>query len=343
MINLFNAEWFKRHQLMLLLAVNNPIPNYRESIREKLGLTKYPSNLVIKEVYPYGCKLRLDKYYDAYSLHSKSPIAKKLMKEYYELWRLIHNFDMKFANRFVPALNMGFDTFYELHSDANPETTTVDGYMQSGTGSAVYTFLQMLNNDTSQGVGDTQTYSFAGLSANSSYVAPDKYWNYLMRSIHLFDLSSVIGAIQTATLTITPYEVGSYTSFNQTYGITEAATVSNTAISSTDTTNHSNRDLRTRFASDKGHGAFANNTPATYTLNSTGLAYLTGKIGSIAKLGIKASGDIDQVRPTWQSAAWDRIKFYTADNGSMIPELYLLMPSDNNGRNGGGSQINVHY
>lgn len=131
-IQVFSPEWFKVHQKRLLWLLNNESSYIKDYFRYTLGISRDYEQAIITE-------LRRDSF-DLYngSLHrvgvfySGAPFAEALYHSYLPIWKAVHAFDMKFANKFLPELNLGFDnldTFTQAGSGGS--NTTCDGAISS--------------------------------------------------------------------------------------------------------------------------------------------------------------------------------------------------------------------
>src|SRR3990167_4178796 len=120
---MFNKEFFNGHQNVLLWLLNTPIIrvwsrwvlriNGKESSVGKNRIIKILPNSITwrnKKENEYTTEFRLNDYF-----------ARKLI-----LPRLFHIWDINFANRFFPSLNLGFDDFNSAAGEGqitNTDTT----------------------------------------------------------------------------------------------------------------------------------------------------------------------------------------------------------------------------
>ena len=105
-----DKDYFRRYQGSMLFLLNNPIGKIREKTREFFNISQ---NGKIVKLTPNALHIQLDKEYYRATCYSGNVYEWAMKRNFEGLQRLLHgfhNFDMKFANRFVPALNLGFDT-----------------------------------------------------------------------------------------------------------------------------------------------------------------------------------------------------------------------------------------
>lgn len=119
---IFDADFFKEHQKTLLGLLNSPIGG---SIRRGLWIpdTQYPIAKLTHD--SYHVRLPGNKFRAV--IHSNKQHTEAIHRNYRPLWERIHAWDMRFANRFMPALNMGFDSY----SSQPDDTTGIDTFLES--------------------------------------------------------------------------------------------------------------------------------------------------------------------------------------------------------------------
>lgn len=188
-----------------------------------------------------------------------------------------------------------------FNPDANPETTSVDGFCYSDNEST----WNAAHDDTDANASDTGTH----FDCNSDYVSGVPYYR-ISRSFILFDTSALDdnSGVSATTLYVTSY------GGTRTVGVVQCSPASNTSLSGTDYDQcgsvNSPTEGCTRFSAD-GSGQ---HSP---TLNATGRSWVS-KTG-VTKLGLRTSLDMDDTAATDDVSANPR--FYSAENGSNIPQL----------------------
>lgn len=326
-MELFGKQWFKKYQPHLLAAVNFPVPAIRQRVRESIGMQMIDDKIKIKEIGIDHFIGTLDQEHSIFVGHSSNPISKKVKREYFALWDFFHRFDMQFANRLFPRLNLGFDKFY---SDASPEVTSMDG--QAGTNTD-----QKWSNAHAHSINDDDSHTSVALSVRIAqhYSGFPNMWSWWYRSFSLFDLSSItpadiLSAKFVATVRSNP--IDNHPSENHTLVITQAETLSNTVSDQYDYDRCAN--FSTYFSDDVAYlNTVLANDVVEYNFNADGLTYLQGLSGdnNIAKIGIKLGIDADNTEPaTWGTNQEEGIYLQSVDNGTDIPYLEVILTNVNN-------------
>ena len=318
---LFDKNWFKKWQGVLLWLLNEPIVriwfrwvlrlNGKASSVGKEKIIRIEPNSIswgIKKVSKNTIQLTTE-----FRPHNK--YSKRLFYAFYPLWYLFHLWDTLIANNLKPAWDLGFNSL-TVYPDANVESTSVDGevYQHYGSDSTTdwATLIAAAGNlnadfgaDHDSGNPDFGFY-FQGATAT------DKWWG-LLRNPILFDTSS-LGA--SASISAAVLSVRGDTK-NDSLGVTPTADIytcnpaSNTALADGDY----NRTLWGSTSQTGSPITYANYSTTGYndfTFNATGIGNIS-KTG-ISKFGIRnANYDVAAVVPTWSASNNSNISHYSAD------------------------------
>lgn len=103
----FNRNWFVRHQLTMLVLLNLPIIG--QLLRRAMWIPELW--LPITHITPDAVHVWIGAGKRRAILYSSSQYAEGLHRSFGWLWALVHAWDMRVANRWLPALNMGLDTY----------------------------------------------------------------------------------------------------------------------------------------------------------------------------------------------------------------------------------------
>lgn len=121
---MFNADFFHEHQKALLGFLNS---NIGGAVRRSLWIPEY-KNLVVK-LTPNAAHVILPNGSVKAVLYSNKQYSQALHRNYKPLWEALHWWDMKLANKFLPAWNAGFDSY----SSQPNETSGIDTYIYAPT------------------------------------------------------------------------------------------------------------------------------------------------------------------------------------------------------------------
>jgi hypothetical protein len=193
---LFSKEWFDVWQWIIIRAVNFRDKYIREEIRDRLGI-KIDRNINIYRIYPNSLSIQIDNSKEGkiieHIFYDKEIFSDKFYKELLPIWQLIHKWDINFANRFIPKLNLGFDTL-TAYPDANTGGSSCDGLI-SKTGSSWYNVRNAVSGDSIDMIGIAQIGSIM-----------DSGIYEIRRLFILFDTSMLSGAeLLSASLKITSF------------------------------------------------------------------------------------------------------------------------------------------
>lgn len=126
----FDKDWFKENQRTLLGLVNSPIGG---TIRRGLWISD--RQRIIK-LTPSSAHAALSNGEIKATLYSNAQYAEALKRNYKPIWEALHWWDMRLANRLMPAWNAGFDTYssqpnssagHDIYLDSSSPTTNLDG------------------------------------------------------------------------------------------------------------------------------------------------------------------------------------------------------------------------
>ena len=115
---MFNLDFFREHQKTILQLVNSPIGGL---VRRSLWIDDMKNKVVCITPNSYHVELPNGKY--KFTGYINDQYSEALRKSYRPLWELIHAFDMRFANRYMPALNLGFDSYSSQPAEADANDT----------------------------------------------------------------------------------------------------------------------------------------------------------------------------------------------------------------------------
>jgi len=305
---MFDKEWFKKHQRKLLWLLNTPI--IRTWFRWVLRIeSKERITEITPNSYSWGDNLIYKdgvwKKQRTTDFRTHNKYSKRLYYAFLPLWKLFHWWDTVIANRLNPAWNLGFDTFYP---DPDPETTTVDGFIQFYTGDQ-WSWSNMHDDDGTNCHAYDSDYSERPVMI-VSHSAPDT-WTSMKRGIFLFDTSSLGSetTIDSAVFSLYGNNVVDTASWEITVNVYEANPSSNTALEKYDYDN-----FGTTAYCDNGISVSNWNTSGynDFTFNSTGKAAIS-KTG-ITKLGVRdATYDVPNSAPSWENTVESAVYCYFAD------------------------------
>ncbi len=117
----FDKYWFKENQKTIVRLLNSPIGGF---IRRGLWIEDKKNPVV--RVTPESVHVLLPDGKVKATIHSNKQYAEALHKNYKPVWEALHWWDMKLANRLVPAWNLGFDTYTSQPDDTSGIDTFID-------------------------------------------------------------------------------------------------------------------------------------------------------------------------------------------------------------------------
>ena len=327
MNTIFDKEWFKRNQRLLLWLLNTPF--IKVWFRWILRIRKYDCRLNerIVEIQPNNYKVYLGlfltekglkyKYRADFRTHNK--YSKRLYYAFYPLWLSFHIWDL-FADKFAPQLSFGFLTLTAF-PDPSTGVTTVDGYVQMNdeAGESFATIIAAAGNIRN-----------ATIAANSFFEldthATSDLWKNIVRSIFTFDTSSLgsLAVISAAVMSL--YGDNTYTNDNGT-AITPSIDIY-TSTPAADNNLAIGDYAQIQSTSQTGSPiTYANWTNAAYndfTFNSTGR-------GNVNKTGISRFGcrnanyDVAASVPTWSATSLHTLGGIYADTAGTSTDPKLVI------------------
>lgn len=302
-LKVFSKEWFLFHQGTLLYLLNHKLLG--KAIRETLEIK---------------CELPIVKYlpncyhwFDGEKFHAvfytRNLLAQDLRQKWFYLWLMFHKWDMTINKLGLNKLNFGFDTL-TVSPDANPETSTVDGYVRRG---PVNESLATIIAGVGSSSGDSITTSNIQLMCSST----SNQFAYVTRSIFLFYTSTIVGMnISNAILRLYSQ------SLDVSIGTPAIHICSSSPVSNTGLAPGDYETMGDTSFSEISNAAWITPNYNDFTLNASGIA----NISSISKFGSKLSWDINNNSTglTWSDGLGSFYKVYTADYGtSYAPQLVV--------------------
>jgi hypothetical protein len=200
-----------------------------------------------------------------------------------------------------------------VYPDANPETTTVDGYALRGGVNETFTTIRG-GAGTQAGDSDTSVI-VPGLTATST----TNQYSTLRRAFILFDTSSLTSAAIISGAVLSVYGGGLKTTGLGTpdLHVGSSTPASNTALVSAD---YSQRGT-TSFGSIS-NASFSTSAYNDITLNASGIAAIN-KTG-VSKFSLQLSWDINNsFTGSWASSAESEFSIVMSDTGSNKPKLVI--------------------
>lgn len=219
--------------------------------------------------------------------------------------------------RYQPSWAKSFNATLTVNPDANPETTTVDGYADQNTAQSSFATLRGgSGNVASDTAGANQTFIVI------QNTAPDttNQWTVIRRAFTLFDTSAIgAGTITPGGNTISAYITATGNDFSQSADVCLTAPASNTALVNSDYANVT----FTRQATGIGISSLTTSAYNDFTLNGTGESNI--QTSGVTKFGFLCSGDMDNTAPSW--GAPTKQSYFNgnfSDAGSNKPKLTII-------------------
>lgn len=317
----FGSLFFLLHQGKLLWLLNTPVIGlwFRWVLRIS-GESSSVGRRHITRILPHAIFWCLgDKQVAEFRTHAK--FSKRLYYAFRPLWWTLHAWDWCVADRWVPELSFGFATLTK-YPDADPETNTVDGYVEHDVGGASSISWDSLIAAAGNGSGDVDTTD-VGIFIYCGNAGRDGTYAGLSRGIYLFDTSSLtsVAVISSAVLSLYGSSKSDEMSASPNIDIYTSAPASNTGLVSGDfdslgSTSQTGSPITYAGYSTAGYNAF--------TFNSTG-------IGNVSKTGISKYGsrnanyDVAASGPSWAADAILTLLAYAADNAGTSNDPKLVV------------------
>ena len=306
----FNRAWFDKWQWLLLWFLNAPILKYWGRFILRIH-RDCKFNEVIDQIFPNSYRIQVGKntYRSDFRTHQK--FSKRVYYAFRPIWWTMHAIDWLILDRtkLIPSFN-----FLELtvYPDADPETSTVDGYAERGVTSEDFSTIRNGAGTVSSDL-DTSLYSYLNGSATTNQ------FNQLRHVYILFDTSSLSnGTISSSVFS------GYYSNKINTLGspdlhLASSTPASNTALIGADFQNVG----RTSFGSIT-YAAFTASQYNNITLNADGLANIS-KTG-ISKFSLQLSWDINNsFTGVWVSAESSFLAIISADTAGTSQDPKLVV------------------
>ena len=226
----FSKEWFSnpKTQAKLLWLLN-----HSHYFRQDMGINNadlpFAEKIVRIEPNSFTWRTGEKEFMTDFRTHDK--FGKRLYYGFYPVWDLAHKFDMSVANKWIPSLNLGFDTLTVYPVDG----TTVSGDVSrrvAGEGES-WSSIRV-------GGGTENRYSLDDF--NPAYIVcsntTNGYWTLLRRSIFLFDTSALTSSATISGTTMSLYGISKYNGLGSGNGIDldvyTSTPASNTALQNSD-------------------------------------------------------------------------------------------------------------
>jgi hypothetical protein len=229
--------------------------------------------------------------------HNK--FSKRIYYAFLPLWKLLHAWDMFW----IPNFNFGFDTLTK-YPDANPETTTVDGYVRRNNGGTET--LATIR----AGAGTDHNDAYNGDSPpEMTTSSTTNQWLQISRMIWLFLTSSLTDS---ADITDAVFSLCAYTKENQLGGSPELDIVASTPASNTDLVNSDYGQLGTTVFASISYASYNGSAYNDFTLDANGIANISKT--DVSKFGGRVNWDTDNsFGGSWISLGQVRFNNYCAD------------------------------
>ena len=201
--------------------------------------------------------------------------------------------------------------------DASPETSSVDGYLETV---GVEDTLATLR----AGGGATADDSGASMSCRLEAGSTTDRFNSMQIAYFLFDFSAIPSNAYITAATLRLYCTSKQGDWDATPYVTNAEPASDTALAGTDF-DYTVWDTLSYFSSVPVPSSWTTSAYNSLSANTTGLAYLNAAIAidGIARFGIAFPSFVDgTAHGTWSSGYVDQLTFDTAD-GTNAPDLTL--------------------
>lgn len=264
-----NEELFKNHQKKLLWLVNT---SFGKDIFS-LNKSSFADEKIVN-ILPNSITIRLGENEYATEFYTYDKFSERI----YFLTKYLHKWDTLFANRFVPSLNLGFDTLTK-----KPDGTHLDSQVQRNGVNESFANIRVGAGTNATNLPNTITYvSLAATGVNDVY-------GTLIRYIAEFD-TSLLGGSMINSGTISFYgESGNVSSLGQPQIDIASASPANPAnIVASDFSN-----VGSTILGSLPWASWANNVYNDFTLNSSGLANISlgGTSGFSMRLDWDLSGN----------------------------------------------------
>jgi hypothetical protein len=302
----FSADWFDKHQSVLLRLANAPVLGRR--FRSALSLR---DDLPIVRLTPSAAHYATDDRQRVAELFSYPRHSHRIYEAYQPIWWGMHWFDELIADRFAPELSFGFDTLTRYTGAGTVQS--FDGVVSSS--DSVYSTALAGSNLFTDVTATRLSIEASRAGAGTS---GDPYVYYISRGFLKFDVSSLPDSnllINSAVLSLVLESSQNPSTFS--LQIFE----SSVSDGSTDLTSG---DWSAFFSTEFGSKALSGWTTGSYqdvTLNSSGRDYIKNRSAGYAKFAIRHSRESSGSVPSNTSIAL----LYSADQSgtSFDPKLVI--------------------
>ena len=319
-MQVFGRDWFLRHQRKLLFLLNNPftrdwfrwkmrIDGGRSSVQGRDILAVEPNGIMWLDDITSDGKVNLSS-----EFRCRPKLSNRLFHEFNPLWKTMHKLDELFLDKYAPELSFGFNTL-TAYPDAHTESTTVDGNITSGDGSA-QTWTTLRNGYALSATPSVASDYIADINSKSNVGD----WRYMIKGFFLFLTS---GLTSDATISNAVFSVNcDYTvdNINSQYThVVSSSPASNTDLATGDWGNVGS----TSFASIST-GSFSTSGYNDFTLDGNGKNNVS-KTG-ISKFGTRIKSEIDNSEPANSGSyhmAGARCYFADQTGTSQDPKLVI--------------------
>jgi len=306
---MFNKQWFKSHQKLILLFANTFIGRWILCIngqKSSVGKNKI-IGIIPNTIFWAGEKE--NQYVAEFRTHDK--FSKRIFYAFLPIWKLAHAWDMLFANPFVPRWNLGFDTLtaYPVAGANSP----VDGAI--GRVGVDQTFANILSGagNASQTTSTTDSLDVTA-STTTNQFARNK------RMIFTFD-TSLLTTAATISLTVLSLYVTSKSQGLGSNGFSLVVVGATPAATNT-LADADYAQLGITLFDFKNYPDVTTSAYNDFTFNATGIATIN-KTG-ISKLGVVNGWDYNNgFTGGWSSGLASSYEIEFADNAGNKPKLVV--------------------
>lgn len=299
----FSADWFARHQRVLLVLLM--LPFVGRLLRRVLAIRLHDVGWAKAVVQLTPHSYTVDNGDGTYTLDCRThaKYAKRLHLVLWPLWCALHAWDRWVANPLMPVLNVGFDTLTVYPDPGSGVTTDGTATRQAGD----ETWAALIAGAGSFSGTNTVQDSFFNFNAG----ATSNTYDNLYRSIFTLDTSTLTANAVIASATFSLYGTAQQDTFGATptvdiYGATPASnsTISGSDFSQCGSTSYTGNPLAYASWSTAGYNSFALNTTGIAAIDETGITKFSCR---------NANYDVAGVAPTWSAGAQSYVYGYFAD------------------------------
>ncbi len=288
---MFDKNWFLEKQSTLLWLANTWLGRRILCINEKrssVGKNKI-IGILPNAIFWKGKK----KNEVVAEFRTNDKFGRRIYHAFKPVWYLFHNLDTLFINNIRPSYNLGFDTLTQ-YPGSNGTNDPVDGYVGRTATSELWA-------DIRTGAGTDFRTTVASNNEIVCYAeastSTDR-WNFLARSIFLFDTSAIpdTASISATTLSLFGSTASRTVGIQFSISVVGSNPASTTALQASDygtlgTTKYNSSDIAIANWSTSAYNDFGFNATGIANVSKTGLT----------KVGSASSEDITNTAPTWIS------------------------------------------